>query len=89
MLYEVITVSQVDFDKTIKNLRKDREQSKAHNNFWMGAIVNQYMNGVNTALPENYEQIVDKITPADVKAFAKMYFDGVDTVDLMFKPKAD
>ena len=31
-----------DLDKVIKNIQKDREQSKLHNGYWMGVMIGFY-----------------------------------------------
>jgi zinc protease len=78
-----------DFDKTIQNLLKDREQSRNHNNFWMSSLYNFYTIGINFADTSNYEDILKRMTPDDIQAFAKQYFTGVNTIDVVFLPKSE
>jgi zinc protease len=75
-----------DFDKTIQNLKKQREQAKEHNSYWLNALYELYDNGYNTASPEYFEHIIEKLTPEDVRTFAADFFKRADVVDLLFKP---
>lgn len=78
-----------EFNKVVANLKKNREQSKNHNSYWMNAIYGYYTTGINSADPKNFEEILDKMTPKDIQNFAKTLFKGADVVDIIFKPKAD
>lgn len=80
---------KVDFDKTIQNLKKEREQSKVHNSYWSIALMHYYMydGAINPASPEFFEAFIDKITVQDVQKFAREYFSKADVVDLEFHPK--
>ncbi|MBN2773665.1 MAG: insulinase family protein, partial [Prolixibacteraceae bacterium] len=40
--------TQEDLDKVVTNLKKDREQSRQHNNYWMGVIQRYYLHGYNS-----------------------------------------
>ena len=80
--------TQEELDKVVSNMRKNREQSKNHNNYWLNAMYNFYVNGINSADPRNFEDILDKMTPKDIQKFTKTMFKGADTVDIVFKPKA-
>ena len=78
-----------DLDKAVKNLLKNREQSKLHNNYWMQALNTYYTYSYNPTLAENYENILQKMTVADVQQFVKSLTSKADVVDLIFKPKAN
>jgi zinc protease len=79
----------VDLDKAVKNLLKNREQSKLHNNYWMQALNTFYTYSYNPATDENYENILQKMTIADVQKFVKSLTSKADVVDLIFKAKAN
>ena len=66
-----------DLDKVVKNLLKNREQSKLHNSYWMGALSDYYQHNINTDAPENFEKILGSVTREDVKKFAAGYFKTV------------
>ncbi len=79
--------SATDFDKTIKNMIKDREQSREHNAFWLNSLYNYYSTGVNLAAEENYEQVISNLTIDDVMNFAFEFFANADLVDVVFVPQ--
>jgi zinc protease len=81
--------SRDDFDKTVQNLLKDREQARRNNNFWMNSLYNYYVTGINNADRSNYEELLLTITPEDIRDFIKEYFTGVNTIDVMFLPGRD
>jgi len=76
-----------DLDKAVKNLQKNREQSKLHNNYWMQALNTYYTYAVNTTAPENYETILEKMTIPQVQKFVQSFTSKADVVDIIFKPK--
>ncbi len=78
-----------DLDKAVKNLLKNREQSKLHNNYWLQALNTYYTYSYNPATAENYENILQKMTIADVQQFVKSLTSKADVVDLIFKAKAE
>jgi len=75
-----------DLDKVVKNMLKDREQSKLHNSYWMGTLADFYQNNINSDAPENFEKILASVTIADVKKFAAGFFKTADVVDVIFLP---
>ena len=78
--------SKVDFDKTVKNLLKDREQSKEHNSFWMNSLYNYKFYGLNTASEDAYENILREMTQKDVQKYLKKFLKSADTADIQFVP---
>lgn len=78
-----------DLDKAVKNLLKNREQAKLHNNYWMQALNTYYMYSYDPAASENYEDILQKMSIGQVQQFAKSLTANADVVDIVFKPKAD
>lgn len=80
--------TQEELQKVINNMLKGREQSKNHNSYWLNAIVNYYINGLDTTDPKNYEDILNKMTPKDIQKFLKTLMKGADIVDITFRPKA-
>lgn len=80
--------TQEELQKVVNNMLKGREQSKNHNGYWLNAIVNYYINGLDTTDPKNYEDILNKMTPKDIQKFLKTLMKGADIVDITFRPKA-
>lgn len=79
--------TEVDFDKTIKNLLKDREQSREHNGFWLNSLYSYFYTGINSSLDSNYEEILQKMTAKDIHKFAKEFFKDADLIDIVFVPE--
>jgi zinc protease len=79
----------VDFDKTIKNKLKDREQAREHNNFWLGSLYSYFYSGINTASKKNYEDILTSMTQKDIQDFAKKFLTQPDLIDIVFVPKVN
>lgn len=79
--------TEVDFDKTIKNLLKDREQAREHNSFWMNSLYNYYDLGINFADSTNYEVLLNSMTREDIRQFVSLFFDKKNTVDVVFVPQ--
>jgi zinc protease len=75
-----------DLDKVIKNLQKDREQSKLHNSYWLSALTGFYQDKINNDAPENFEKILTTVTREEVKKFAAGFFKSADLVDVVFLP---
>ncbi len=78
---------QEELDKTLENIRKNREQSKPHNAYWMNVIYNYYRTGVNNDDPKNFENIVDKITVKDIRKWLRKFKRKADVVDIIFYPE--
>ena len=78
-----------DLDKAVKNLQKNREQSKLHNSYWMQALNTYYTYSYNPAASANYEDILAKMTAPQIQQFVKDFLAKADVVDIVFKPKAE
>lgn len=80
-------VKAEDLDKTVKNMRKNHEQSKQHNSYWMNVLYNYYTTGIDNTDPQNFEDIINKITTKDIQKWAKKFYKKADIVDIVFEPK--
>lgn len=80
--------TQEEIDKVTTILKKNNEQSKPHNAYWMSAIQTYYLRGIDVTDPKNFDDIIDKITTKDVKKFTQKLFKGADVVDMIFRPKS-
>ncbi|NOY97561.1 MAG: insulinase family protein [Chlorobi bacterium] len=78
--------TQEDLDKVVKNLKKDHEQAKQHNSYWLKALSTYYQHGFNPDAKENFEDILDGLTTQKIQQFAKKFIATADTVDVVFKP---
>lgn len=75
-----------ELHKVVSNIKKNREQSKQHNRYWLNNIYSEYVTGIKFD-PEGYEKKLDKISPKDIRKFAQSLFKGADVVDVVFQPK--
>ena len=75
-----------DIEKTKNNYFKSREDSKSYNGYSYDVLYNYYIDGYNMNDPMTYENIVKSITKADLQNFAKEYFDGSKSSEVVFKP---
>ncbi|MCL3780405.1 insulinase family protein [Prolixibacteraceae bacterium JC049] len=81
--------TQVDLDKVVKNMKKQRAESMQKNNFWLGALKTYYFDNENIAAAENFDNIVDNVTVKDIQKAAKNFIKGADIVEITFRPKAE
>jgi zinc protease len=73
----------------VENILKDREQSKEHNAYFLGALYEYYMYGINFDDPANYEDIIKGLIPKDVKKVMKKFYKNPNVVDVVFVPKEE
>ncbi|MEZ5071146.1 MAG: insulinase family protein [Bacteroidales bacterium] len=78
--------SRDDLDKTVENLLKTREQDKEHNEYYLQALFNLYVYGINFDDPANFEDILRKLTPEDVRKVMKEFYTDANLVDVVFVP---
>lgn len=79
--------NEEEFKKSLEGMIKTREQSMEQNGTLLAGIINNYSNGVNTALTANYEDILSKTTLESFnKAFAKIMGNS-NTVTVIMKPE--
>jgi zinc protease len=80
--------SKENLDKAVSNMLKNREESKLHNNYWSNALYSFYYTGINVNDPENYEDILKKLTVKDIQKIAKLFFSKADVADIVFRPES-
>ena len=78
-----------DLDKVVKNMLKNREQSKQHNRYWMSALNTYLQHGYNSDLPENFDTILNEMSVDDMKKFTANFMADADVVDVIFKPTTE
>lgn len=84
MMQEGPTAEEIH--KVISNLKKNYEQSKLHNSYWLNSIYSEYVSGIKFD-PAGYEKMMDKISPKDIQKFAQSLFKNADVIDIIFQPK--
>ena len=80
--------SKENLEKAVSNLLKNREESKLHNSYWSNALYAYYFTGVDVNDPNNYEEILKKLTVDDIKKEAGLFFSKADLADIVFRPKS-
>jgi zinc protease len=78
--------SDVDLSKTVENLLKTREQNKEHNAYYLDAIYNYYVHGINFNDPANYENILRDLTGEKVRKVMNDLYEDSNIVDVVFLP---
>lgn len=78
-----------DLDKAVKNILKNREESKQHNSYWMSTLYTYYLSGINYHDPANYEDILNRFTVEDIREAAAALFRDADVVDIVFTPEEE
>ncbi|TKG90408.1 insulinase family protein [Puteibacter caeruleilacunae] len=81
--------TQIDLDKAVKNLKKQRGESVQQNGFWLGALRSLYFDNENITAPENFENIVNNVTIKDIQKAANDFVKGANLVEITFRPKAE
>lgn len=78
--------TEEEINKVVSNIKKNREQSKQHNSYWLNNIYSEYVTGIKFD-PEGYDKMLDKISPKDIRKFAQSLFKDADVIDIIFQPK--
>lgn len=82
------SISEEDLNKVVLNMKKDLEEKRPHNSYWLNGLVNYYKFGENITKPEYNEDIINKVTIADIEKAAKWFFKNSNVVDVTFYPEA-
>jgi len=75
--------SDEDFNKIITNIKKNNEQSREGTSYWFNVIKNYYYNGENSRDPDNFENIINKLTTKDIQKAAKRFFKKSKIIDIV------
>jgi zinc protease len=78
---------QVDLDKTVSNLLKDREEASQHNSYWANTVRTYYLTGIDNNDYRNFAGILNKLTAKDVKKAVKKFLAKADLLELVFVPE--
>ncbi len=73
--------------KATETMHRTRETNLKDNNFWLQALQTYSMNDDNISDITKYDEMVNKITPEDVKKAANTYFDMNNYVEVVLKPE--
>ncbi len=81
------TVREDDLKKVVLNMKKNSEQSKPHNRYWMGVLNAYYTTGQNALESSYFDDIVNSITTQDIANKAKQFIDNANMVSIIIYPK--
>lgn len=76
-----------DLDKVLESSKKNRAQAFEKNGFWLSAMRSYYWRDMDIVSTSYHEDIVAKVTPADIKAFTTELLEKSDKVELLFLPE--
>ncbi|HUW92938.1 MAG TPA: insulinase family protein [Bacteroidales bacterium] len=79
--------SQVNLDKAVSNMLKKREEALPHNNYWASTIRNYYVTGINSDDPRNFTEILNSMTPKDIRKTVSKYLKKADLLEIVFVPE--
>ncbi len=79
--------SEEDLYKTVENILKKRQQDKEHNEYYVKALYNYYVYGINFDDPSNFEDILKKMSVKDVQKVMKAFYNNANVVDVVFLPE--
>ena len=78
-------VTEDEVTNVVKNMLKEREQKKKTNDFVASSVEKYVLEGIDYSDPKNYEDILNKMKPADIQSFAKKFLSKkADCVDIIF-----
>jgi zinc protease len=79
-------INEDDFNKTKINFIKEREQSKDKNRYDMQLLLNFFRYGENMNNPENFEDVVNKMSYKNIQNIAKQVLKEGNSYHIVFKP---
>ncbi|WP_430815140.1 M16 family metallopeptidase [Carboxylicivirga sp. RSCT41] len=80
-------VEQTDLDKVVLNMQKNSQNKTEYNSYWMSALLTWYDSGENILEPDYLDDIVDKVSTADIEKAARKFLKKADTVEVLFLPE--
>lgn len=81
-------ISDVDYDKTVKNIKKNLEESKNHNEYYSNLLATYMIDGIDlTKEKSNPDAVIANISKKDVEKFARKFFKKAEKVHIEFVPK--
>ena len=79
--------SQVNLEKTVSNMMKNREEEKQHNSYWAGTVSAYYVYGIDSNDDKNFAAILNSLTVKDMKKMVKKYLAKADLLEMVFVPE--
>jgi zinc protease len=79
--------TQVNLDKTVSNLLKNREEDLLHNSYWANTIRSFYLTGIDKNADKNFTDILNSLTINDIKKMTGKYLKKADLLEMVFVPE--
>jgi zinc protease len=79
--------SQVNLEKAVSNMLKNREEDKQHNSYWSRTVTSFYLYGNDNNDDKNFADILNSLTVRDMKKLAKKYLAKADLLEMVFVPE--
>lgn len=76
--------TQEELVQVVIGIRNQELQAKAHNAYWMNVLMTYGLYGLDLTDAKNSSDILDYVTPEDVRDFTQRFFTGVNLIDLVF-----
>jgi len=80
-------VVQSDLDKVVLNMKKNSENSRENNSYWMTALEWYYNSNENILKPSFFDDIINTVTPEDIEKAAAKFLKKADILDIIIVPK--
>ncbi|HEY1042798.1 MAG TPA: insulinase family protein [Telluria sp.] len=78
-----------DLDKVRQNWLTNHTKAMRENGYWLGIIQNALLKGTSMHSVLKYEQMVKALTPAQIQAAAKQYFNTANYVQVVLYPEKE
>ncbi|MBQ0024550.1 MAG: insulinase family protein [Bacteroidales bacterium] len=82
-------VTEEEIANVVKNTLKERDQLKSKNSFVVSSVDKYVKEGINNTIPENYEDILNNMTSAQIQKFAKKFFKNSDSMEIIFSSEKE
>lgn len=73
-----------DLHKVIVTLKKNEEQARQHNSYWENVLSVYYLKKIDLTDPNNFEHILDRITPETIQKFTRDFWKDANRIELIF-----
>ncbi len=80
-------VKEEDVQSVKNTVLKSRAEKVLSNGFWLANLNSMFLNNEEFKDDTIYKKTLNEITPADIKAFAKLFFAKPKTVEVIMKSK--
>ena len=81
-------VKDEDIQSVKNTVLKSRAEKVLSNSFWLSNLNNMALNNEDFKDDVIYKKTLNEITPEDLKAFAKQFFEKPKTVEVIMKSKS-